>query len=82
MGILEKIQSKSQKEKLRLIWAIAGITTLLLIALWIFAYKFQKTREGGMFRNIGSQVKDEQNFYDSSLKNNGVEIQDKYKFFK
>lgn len=42
MGWLQRLQKKSHKEKLRIIWVTAIVTASLLVAAWIFTSHYSK----------------------------------------
>jgi hypothetical protein len=83
MNWIEKIRQKPQAEKIRLIWASVVIAVIILIALWIVAYKFSKSYSmGQLFNSAGKNIKNEQQYYEQSLKEKNVKIPDRFHWFK
>lgn len=60
MTFLEKIQTKSHAEKMRLIWIVVGLTTLVLISLWILTSKISRNspKDVSLFKTISRGFKD------------------------
>jgi uncharacterized membrane protein YvbJ len=56
MSIIQNIQKKSQKEKLRIMWAIGIIVVALLIIIWVISAHFQKNTntDNTLFDTIGN----------------------------
>lgn len=42
MGLFESLQKKSHREKVRIIWLVAGLTAAFLIVAWVFASRYYK----------------------------------------
>lgn len=59
MSWLSHIQSKSRAEKLRIIWIIAGIILVILVALWIIAGKVDNpgNKDSNFFQDINEILK-------------------------
>ncbi len=58
MNIIQTIQKKSQKEKMAIIWAIAILAAVLMIAVWVVSARFQKKVAGdtSLFQTIGNGI--------------------------
>lgn len=78
MSWITKIQNKPQKDKIRLIWITASIVVVLMIILWIVAYKYNKNKNEKIFDSLDQQISNERKYYED----HGVAVPDKYKFFK
>ncbi len=65
MSVLNKLQNLPQGKKIKIMWAVSIFTTLLLIAVWILSYKWQKNvpKDLRIFHTIDKSVKDIQNNY-------------------
>lgn len=60
MNWLNKIQAKSQAEKLRIIWAVVIIVAMAMIIVWVISAKYYKKvgKDTTLFRTIGNGIKD------------------------
>lgn len=65
MSLLEKIRKKPQDEKVRLIWIIAGICGILLLALWGLTSKVSRKlpKDTTLFQAIERGIKDVKDNY-------------------
>ena len=63
MGIIENIQKKPQKEKVRLIWTAVIVVAVAMVIIWIFTAKFAKStpKDMTLFKTISNGVKDFKN---------------------
>lgn len=63
MSWIEKIQNKTQPEKMRIIWTVAAITAVLLILVWIISAPMSKnvSKDTTLFQTIGTGFKDLKN---------------------
>jgi hypothetical protein len=55
MNWLEKIRSLPQGAKLRLMWTIAALVAILLVAVWIMSYRYYKhaPADSTLFQTLG-----------------------------
>ncbi|MBI5530749.1 MAG: hypothetical protein HY918_04640 [Candidatus Doudnabacteria bacterium] len=60
MSWIQNIQNKTQAEKLRIIWAVAIVVGILLIAVWVISYRMHKNAPADttLFQTIGRGFKD------------------------
>lgn len=60
MSWLKKLQQKSHKEKIRIIWLVTICFTILLVLAWIFTSKIPKIKERDttLFQIIGRGARD------------------------
>ena len=60
MTFIDNIRNKPRAEKIKIIWAAAALTALLLIAVWIISYKYRKNlpKDTSLFRTIDKGIKD------------------------
>ncbi len=65
MSWLEKIQKKSNTEKMRLMWTVLIISAILLVILWILTSKISKNlpKDTTLFQTVGKGFKDIKNNY-------------------
>lgn len=65
MGLIKHIQSKSQAEKIRIMWMITIAVVLLLILVWVLSYRWQRQvpKDLRLFNTIDQGVKDIKNNY-------------------
>lgn len=63
MPWIEKIRSKPQKEKIKIIWAVAIIITISMLVVWIISARMTKKVAGDttLFQTIGRGIKDLKN---------------------
>jgi hypothetical protein len=55
MSLISKIQKKSQKEKLAIMWTIGIIVAIILIVIWVISAHYQKNvvEDTSLFQTIG-----------------------------
>lgn len=60
MNWIEKIQKKSQTEKLRLIWIFAAAVVVLMIGIWAISAKYGRhlKKDTTLFETFGRGIKD------------------------
>lgn len=60
MSWLEKLQKKSHKEKVKIIWLTVACFGALLIVVWVFTSKIPniKDRDTSLFKIIGRGIND------------------------
>ncbi len=60
MNWIEKIQKKSQTEKLRLIWTCAIVAVLLMIGVWMISNRYGKhiKKDTTLFETFGRGIRD------------------------
>ena len=63
MALLSSLQKKTHKEKVRIIWIVAGVTALLLLAAWIITSRYSKNspKETSVFQVISRGFGDVKN---------------------
>lgn len=59
MGFIEKIQNKPQAEKFRIMWTVAIIVVIILVAVWVISAHFNKDvpKDTTLFQTLGQGVK-------------------------
>lgn len=57
MSWIEKIQKKSQPEKIRILWITVIATVLILIGVWILVGNVKPQSQNNSFQNISNSVK-------------------------
>ena len=65
MSIISKIQNLPREKKIKIMWFIATIVALLMLAVWIISYRFHKKTnpDTTLFDSFGQGVKDVKNNY-------------------
>jgi hypothetical protein len=60
MHLIEKIQKLPHEQKIKIIWAIAGLVVILLIIVWVISahYKKEMRSDGTLLNTIDSGIKD------------------------
>ena len=60
MGLIENLQKKTHKEKVRIIWIVAGLTAAFLIVAWVLASRYYKNtpRDTTVFQVISRGFND------------------------
>ncbi len=58
MSLLDNIRNKPPAVKMRLMWTVAIIVAVLLIAVWIISYKFHRNtaEDTSLFQTIGQGI--------------------------
>ena len=58
MGLLENIQNKPRAAKIKIMWTVAIVVVILLIAAWIISEHFHKEAkvDTTLFQTIGTGV--------------------------
>ena len=68
MNIIQKIQNKPRAEKLRVIWTVVIVVSIMLIAVWVVSARYYQNvpKDTSLFQTIG------QGFHNvkESVKNN------------
>jgi len=65
MNWIEKIRSKPQEQKIRLIWITIIVAAVVLLVLWIILSRFSRSlpKDTTLFDTFGKGVKDLQDNY-------------------
>lgn len=65
MSIIQNIQKKSQKQKITIMWTIAGVVAVLLIIVWVLSSRFHKNvaKDTSLFDTISQGLKEVKNNY-------------------
>ena len=65
MAWIEKIRSKSQEEKVRIIWVMVIVAAVILVLLWIITARFSRTlpKDTTLFDTLSKGIQDVKNNY-------------------
>jgi len=65
MNWIEKVRSKPHEQKVRLIWLIVILSTIVLVILWIILARFNKSvpKDTSLFQTLDQGFQDVKNNY-------------------